>query len=102
MPGIIGVGIVGIVRDDPWCALCVSSMIKPNIILPRNCCADFMGDMACIYICTYAHAARLQTLPYFYQHLLTRVRGAGFERQLHARWVRDKIGVWTMRAERKA
>lgn len=34
-----------------------------------------MGDMVCIYICTYAHAARLQTLPYFYQHLLTRVRG---------------------------
>lgn len=26
----------------------------------------------------------------------------GFGRQLHARWVGDKIGVWTLRAERKA
>lgn len=92
----------------PWCALCVSSMIKRDIIL-----LAFVVLISWVIwrAFTYMYmrgsesrraTLRLQTLPNFYQHLLTRIRGAGFGRQLHVRWVRDRMGVWTMRAERKA
>lgn len=71
-----------------------------------------MGDMVCIYICTYMYIRGSESRPRvvastdaakFLPTLVDSDSGVGsFDRQLHARWTRDKMGVWTLRAERKA
>lgn len=108
--GIIGVGIVGVVHDDPWCALCVSSMIERNIIL-LECVVLISWVIWCAFTHMYIRGSESRPCvlastdaAIFLPTLVDSDSGVGgFDRQIHARWARDRMGIWTtMRADRKA